>query len=198
MKLSVLLLFLLCRLASTKSVFGADHLRGSIKSLDAAVDGESDDHVLRRLTHGDKIPGAFIVRFSDSILDVKGKANALIKQYGGVQGFVYERTVKGFSVSKLPDAQAEKLAATEGVKYVEPDQVAMSAARPTPTQSFQTIPWGIKRVHGPVAYVGSNAAWVLDSGIDLDHPDLNVDSMRCKSFIVGDPSCDDPYGHGTQ
>ena len=235
MKLSAFVhLFLLSCLAWSKLVFGANHLRGSIKSLDAAVDGEGDDYeqVLRHLDPGEQVPEAFIVEFDDSVEDVKGMANALIKQFGGVQGFVYEHSIKGFSVKRLPEAQAAKLAASPGVKHVEPDQVVTAGGKPPtkpprptepptlppttppptlppttppptlpptqPPQPPQMIPWGIVtvRANGTAAYTGNNSAWVIDTGIDLDHPDLNVNSTRCKFFI--ETSCEDGNGHGTQ
>ena len=65
--------------------------------------------------------------------------------------------------------------------------------------STQTLPWGISRVGGSSAYAGSNVALVLDSGIDLDHEDLNVDVSRSVSMLGGRDSknTDDQNGHGT-
>jgi Subtilase family/Peptidase inhibitor I9 len=40
-------------------------------------------------------------------------------------------------------------------------------------------------------------AWVIDSGIDLNHPDLNIDAARSVSFVTGVTSVQDGYGHGT-
>jgi Peptidase inhibitor I9 len=196
MKLSAFFLPIFCILASTstKLVFGADHLRGS---SDAAVDGEGDDYeqVLRRLRPGEKIPESYIVQFDNSITDVKGRAKGLIKKYGGNLDFVYEDTIKGFSVKKLPEVQAEKLKTEEGVKHVEEDQVV--------TITTQSTPWGITRVTSvdpPATYTGSNVAWVLDTGIDLDHPDLIVNATRCRDFVNEKRvvRCDDANGHGTQ
>ncbi len=59
----------------------------------------------------------------------------------------------------------------------------------------QTTPWGITRVGGAQNGVGKKA-WVLDTGIDLDHPDLNVDVGNSVSFVGGE-SADDLNGHGT-
>jgi subtilisin family serine protease len=39
--------------------------------------------------------------------------------------------------------------------------------------------------------------WVIDSGVQASHPDLNVDNVRSKSFISGVTSWEDGYGHGT-
>jgi len=66
------------------------------------------------------------------------------------------------------------------------------------TPSGQTTPWGITRVNGGIPYTGSNVAWVIDSGIDLDHSDLNVDASRgYTAFTKGkDATVDDGDGHG--
>lgn len=39
--------------------------------------------------------------------------------------------------------------------------------------------------------------WVLDTGIDLNHPDLNVRTSYGKSYISSEPSAEDYHGHGT-
>lgn len=43
----------------------------------------------------------------------------------------------------------------------------------------------------------STFIWIMDSGIDLEHPDLNVNTKYGKSFIFLHPSFDDDHGHGT-
>ena len=64
--------------------------------------------------------------------------------------------------------------------------------------SGQETPWGISRVNGGFSGAGKTA-WIIDSGIDLDHPDLNVDVARSKSFLGGKDTDDpnDANGHGT-
>ena len=55
-------------------------------------------------------------------------------------------------------------------------------------------------MNGGVTYTGSGVAWILDTGIDLDHPDLNVDAGRGhNTFTNGkdSKSLDDGNGHGT-
>ncbi|MFU8813304.1 MAG: S8 family peptidase [Balneolaceae bacterium] len=62
------------------------------------------------------------------------------------------------------------------------------------------VPWGIDRVGGPVTYTGSAVSWVIDTGIQLDHPDLNVDASRGFTAFTSGPdsrSADDLNGHGT-
>ena len=66
---------------------------------------------------------------------------------------------------------------------------------PPPTSGVQQTPWGITRVGGGINGTFATA-WVIDSGIQLNHPDLNVDVPRSRSFITG-LTPDDQNGHGT-
>ncbi|WP_242928959.1 S8 family serine peptidase [Pontibacter vulgaris] len=57
------------------------------------------------------------------------------------------------------------------------------------------VPWNIAKV-GYGNGTGKTV-WVIDSGVDTDHPDLNINLTRSKSFIYGETSIEDGYGHGT-
>jgi subtilisin family serine protease len=71
---------------------------------------------------------------------------------------------------------------------------------PAPTgcaaEPAQVISYGTTRVGGGTT-TSTHTAWVIDTGIDLDHCDLNVDVARSKSFVSTEPSADDLNGHGT-
>lgn len=59
----------------------------------------------------------------------------------------------------------------------------------------ETLPWNIAKTgYGDGT---GKTAWVIDSGIDTDHPDLNIDLTRSVSFIYLQPSVEDGFGHGT-
>ena len=61
----------------------------------------------------------------------------------------------------------------------------------------QQTPWGITRVGGP-AGAATATAWIIDTGIDFEHADLNVDTARSRSFVSTEGGTgDDNQGHGT-
>lgn len=85
----------------------------------------------------------------------------------------------------------------------EPTPSEPIATEPTPAPAYttitplagETVPWNIERVgYGDGT---GKTVWVIDSGIDTDHADLNVDLSRSYSFIYGNPSIEDGFGHGT-
>ena len=69
-------------------------------------------------------------------------------------------------------------------------------AKPAPQPVAQSTPWGITRIGGSTDGTGKTA-WIIDTGIDMDHPDLTVDQTRGKNFISLTAKPDDDNGHGT-
>ena len=99
---------------------------------------------------------------------------------------MYQKAIKGFTVS-VPNQQAlEAILNSSDVAYAEPDVKVKAFA--------QTIPAGIDRVDADLSSalsgdgkgdaVNADIA-ILDTGIDLTHPDLNV--YKHVSFV---PSTD--------
>lgn len=62
--------------------------------------------------------------------------------------------------------------------------------------SGQCRPWGITRVNGGTEVSGKRA-WIIDSGIDMDHPDLRINQSLSRNFVSGESSPEDLNGHGT-
>ena len=100
----------------------------------------------------------------------------------------------GGFVAELNSEQANKLKNDPFVQIVEPDRIIALGTCFT-VAAPHLLTWNINRV-GYGDGTGKRA-WIIDTGIDLDHPDLNVDATRSRSFLSGDPSPDDPHGHGT-
>ena len=136
---------------------------------------------------------------------VKTASDKILKRAAvsdGEVGYVYGTAIKGFSV-KMPPGQLKKLESDPSVKYIEENQVATLVepfarikVKPSPVAPSQTTPWGITRVNGGVDGTGKTA-WIIDTGIDLDHDDLNVDASKGVTFVDRTSSPDDDNGHGT-
>ena len=111
------------------------------------------------------------------------------------------KPLRGFALD-LTDEEVATLQSDESVLRIEKDKIislspiTIKKKPGTVVDASQSIPWGITRVGGPVSGVGKTA-WIIDSGIDLDHPDLNVDTDRAVQFLGTRYTPDDQNGHGT-
>jgi hypothetical protein len=119
--------------------------------------------------------------------------------------FVYSHAVKGFAV-RLPASPGTNGAAAlkahnSNIRSCVPDGItrAVGGIGGKPIRGGgQSTPWGVARVGGPSdASASAHKAWIVDSGIDLTHPDLNVDAADGMSFLSSDSSLNDGNGHGT-
>ncbi|MDN3670580.1 S8 family peptidase [Echinicola jeungdonensis] len=176
--------------------------------------------------NGAVVPGRYIVVLENNQLHYKKSGDylenqaALRKEVGSLLASfrmdpsqldrVYSSTIEGFSVL-LSEDQKKILESDSRVKLIEPDRVV--ALGPPPGKgpdkndpdngdggSSEIVPYGVTRVGGPVNYSGNNKAYIIDTGIDLNHRDLNVEgSLGFNAFTNGRDSKDlnDNNGHGT-
>ena len=114
----------------------------------------------------------------------------------------YASALKGVAI-ELTENEADKLALSPNVKGVYPDMMVNFGlpdvsinGKPAPQPVAQSTPWGITRIGGSADGTGKTA-WIIDTGIDMDHPDLTVDQTRGKNFISLTAKPDDDNGHGT-
>lgn len=171
------------------------------------------------ISNSDAIPNQYIVMLREDAeltaneVKVRGKALGLLKNSGidAEVRNVYSHVFPGFAI-KLNKGQIKNLEENPSVLRVMPDvRISLPPifANKKPDNpgggngggdgdgtTGQEVPWGIYRVGGIGSGVGKTA-WVVDSGIDLDHPDLNGDATRSVSFVIGDNSPEDANGHGT-
>jgi subtilisin len=113
----------------------------------------------------------------------------MIKDAGGRIGYAYHRIP--VVAATLPESAVQALQKSANVAYIEEDGVVHALD--------QQLPWGVAQIHADLVHpynegVGVKVA-IIDTGIDLDHPDLNVQGgLSCVSYTT---SCDDDHGHGT-
>ena len=139
--------------------------------------------------------------------DGTGDPNAVAAEHRRSQGaqveYVYEHALRGYSAQMTPQQKAG-ISRDPRVAYVEHDAAQTATA--------QTLPTGVDRIDGELSptakingvdeRVGVDVA-IIDTGIDLDHPDLNVvAATKCSGASPTRSKCtdgqgDDDNGHGS-
>ena len=122
---------------------------------------------------------------------------------------IYSSVVLGFSgyltkeeVEKLKNDPMVGLIDLDKPKSVGPEEVIPDKGQGNkPLASTQQVPWGILAVGGYYNCGRSTrVGWIVDTGIQLDHPDLNVDQTLSKTFVrtgIDSLTPNDYHGHGT-
>ena len=160
----------------------------------------NDNHYLES---NNVIPNQFIIYLRDNkesnSIDPIEFYNSELKGTGTELLYVYYHVVKGLAI-KIPNEKVlEQLKNNPLVAYMGNDR-KISAFIDTPIEN-QIIPANVDRVEDGESVNNINPNFVdadiaiLDTGIDLDHADLNVFHER--SFIPGTINADDDHGHGT-
>lgn len=184
-----------------KSIFLATIAGGAVLSVTPAA-----------AAPGDKIEGQYICVFKNGVVakgQVRGEANRAASQASGQIRHVYESSIRGFSANMSANAAAQLARRNPSIAFCEQDQEMglvdnpfefRELGKPRPSQPTQVPPWGVARVNGGTGVSGNGArAWVIDTGIDSDHPDLanNVVKALSANFVSRETSYEDLNGHGT-
>ncbi len=140
------------------------------------------------------IPGQYIVILHDDIPNPQSVANDMAKEHGFKVSHVFSSAIKGFTIQVQNDNALNKIQRNPNVSFIEQDQLVEAFS--------QIIPTGINRIDADLGVAKSGDGTgsvdvdiaIIDTGIDLDHPDLNV--FRNISF-VGTFTGNDDNGHGS-
>lgn len=140
-----------------------------------------------------------IVVFSDDEVN-SGAQEAIVKGAGGV--IIKRLGLINAQAVYLPEQAEPALRIHSSVKRIDPDILVRATGKPTPPpQPSQTLPWGIDRVEADLAWstTGGNGVRVavIDTGIDLSHPDLALNIKGGVNTINSRKSANDDNGHGT-
>lgn len=139
----------------------------------------------------------YVVVYKSTVSDASAQTSTLQSRLGFSASFRYASSLKGFAAG-LTAGQLNALDHDPSVAFVEPD-ITFTATGLQPLAAGETEPVGIERIGAGTATQveaasGVNIA-VLDTGIDLANPDLNVvNGVNC---VKSGASAQDDNGHGT-
>ena len=158
----------------------------------------------RTARDGDIIEGRYIVAYDPVSITTRGVSTERMEDIGSnilERNQIAETSLNetfggepGGFIANLTAEEASRLSRDASVRSIEPDRVVSLSTCFTVAEP-RLITWNIHRV-GYGNGIGKKA-WVIDTGIDMDHPDLTVDAAKSRSFISGETSPDDGNGHGT-
>lgn len=168
---------------------------------------------------GEFAPGRVLVRWQEEMA-----AEARAAQLAA-QGWQVLRTIDKLNTDIVAVPEGQELAAVDalqampGVAYAEPDYLAYAAGAPAapaqqsslpplsalgvqPNDTFWSAQWSLRRAQLPLAWElnQGNAAVVvavIDSGIDLSHPEFAGRLLPGFDYVEWDAVPQDQYGHGT-
>jgi subtilisin len=160
-------------------------------------------------TNGQTVAGAYIITYQpEQPLPTAPNARTSAAQLGIDRLLTRHRIIddnaellstddRASFLAHLTAGQAAELGQDESVVLVEPDRI-MSICNCVDVAAPSTLLWNIQQTGFGRGDIQTNkTAWIIDTGIDLDHPDLNVDVARSRSFVTDVTSADDQNGHGT-
>lgn len=156
-----------------------------------------------------RVPDHYIVVLNENLeKSVPETANEMARIHGLGLGHIYSHTIKGFS-AYIPEKKLELLKSDPRVNLIDPDFIVHAFDMPElakvkpgtitpPPPPPQQIPTGINRIDAELNATtkedGVGVA-VLDTGIDVDHPDILVAGGY--TAIKTRTGYDDDNGHGT-
>jgi len=149
---------------------------------------------LRDVT-GEKISNDYIVVMKDDFLSSVHSLAGKVQSEGATVEHIFDHVLPGFSVNVPNDEVLETIMQNPNVDYIQPDVKVKVFA--------QSLPTGVNRIDGDLSATKSGDSSgsvnadiaILDTGIDLNHPDLNV--YKQVTFVPGTSNANDDDGHGT-
>jgi thermitase len=153
---------------------------------------------------GEFVPGQILVKFKPSVGELSAQ-RALAAQSLAVAGAIPSLGVLKVSVKPGQElAEITALRSDSNVLYAEPDYIA-HAVDITPNDVYYDSQWALPQIGAPAGWdftTGDSSVTIaiVDSGIDLNHPDFACPGKLTTArwnFVGNNDNPDDDYGHGT-
>ena len=131
----------------------------------------------------------------------------LITKSGGIK--IKNLDLINAKVIQLPNKAAEKVLYSQaGIKRIDDDIIIKASKKPEnqkkeidKTQQKQVLPWGVNRIDADIAWKNTKGdsikVAIIDTGIDLSHPDLKANINGAYNAINHKKSANDNNGHGS-
>jgi subtilisin family serine protease len=147
----------------------------------------------------DIVPNRYIVVFKDDVADPEIDSDDLKQRHALVKFLVFRHALKGFAAT-IPPAKLKEVLADPRVAFVSPERIFHTTAQYQPT--------GIDRINAEVSTSAGRTGLridnsqpvdvaVIDTGIDLTHPDLAANIGGSVNFIDSSRNGNDDNGHGS-
>lgn len=154
--------------------------------------------------NGQAVQGRYIVAYKTSAVSARGISAQRLNSIGSellLKNNINQAALKqsfagepGGFIATLSEDEASRLSQDGSVAAIEPDRI-VSLGTCFTVAAPKLVTWNVDRV-GYGNGIGKRA-WIIDSGIDFNHPDLTVDKEKSRSFVNGETSASDENGHGT-
>ena len=144
----------------------------------------------------DDEPKSYIVVFRAGVI-ADAKTDEVERRIGFASDFRYGAALKGFA-AYLTTSQLARVRADRDVLFISADRTLQTIGT-VPIAAGDSAPTGVRRLGAATTTTTREASTVnvavIDSGIDLAHPDLNA--VSGKNCIRSGQSARDDNGHGT-
>ncbi|OQW91460.1 MAG: hypothetical protein BWK78_04565 [Thiotrichaceae bacterium IS1] len=178
-------------------------------SISTISKAEPSENCITSASSGKAVRGEFIVKINACSSNKEEKNRSLRSLRAEMGADVVDQFSDGAEVWSIPPPSLEDTSEPPTLPPEICNKVGLEYAQPNYYLKMESIPndpdfsnqWGLTQIQADLAWdTRTNSeviVAVLDSGIDLTHPDLVSNIVSSHSFIDNDTDLTDNIGHGT-